>query len=563
MAGYFLRLYGYQFLLENGYQILREDGYHFLREPGMASVPPIQQARRWWKKHADSDVYVVSPVEVPSAAVARVLRQEGLVMDVAGRRAWILTPERPIDRRAVFLANYWAVLALVLKRYEPAALRGVSAIKVHLGDFSPPEEMRAYQDANQSEYTLTLEPGFTLRLRPHALGAEAVQPVETSGRAQIPVLTAAQILTTLDEREISADVATVSIWLRHLVVRTPDLERASNENPRPVLLHRLADMAGALKNASLARQLEAAARNVSGRISSPSRTGVGTRITVPQVLQQAHRGSGSPWMDEQALRSANFEAETERLFGAQIRKLDRFPWRTLRANAEQGKAYDAYHSTTMEGYRISRDISDAIVRGEPLADGPQDRETLAAAMAIQGYSAAFNEVLQRARAKQPVNTDLILDLYEALFRPSVDAGITDTASLRAWRTSSVGLRGWRYVPPNPKKISDLIGGLERVSAREDIPAITRALFVHLEFVTIHPFMDGNGRLGRLLMNHVLLSGGYPWVTIRSDERLPFFRSIEQAQVDGDPSAFIRFVWHLIRQSMTDLRNKESRKKTRR
>lgn len=52
--------------------------------------------------------------------------------------------------------------------------------------------------------------------------------------------------------------------------------------------------------------------------------------------------------------------------------------------------------------------------------------------------------------------------------------------------------------------------------------IGRALLVQLQFVTIHPFMDGNGRLARLLMNRVLLIAGLPWVTIRSGERVPFF-----------------------------------------
>lgn len=50
----------------------------------MPRQSPIEQARRWWKEHADADHYVVSPTAAPSAAVARVLRQEGLVMDVAG-----------------------------------------------------------------------------------------------------------------------------------------------------------------------------------------------------------------------------------------------------------------------------------------------------------------------------------------------------------------------------------------------------------------------------------------------------------------------------------------------
>jgi Fic family protein len=78
------------------------------------------------------------------------------------------------------------------------------------------------------------------------------------------------------------------------------------------------------------------------------------------------------------------------------------------------------------------------------------------------------------------------------------------------------------------------------------------LLVHLEFVTVHPFYDGNGRLGRLLMNLVLLSAGYPWVTIRSDERIPFFSSIERAQVEDDTRPFIEFLWHLIRRATADL-----------
>jgi Fic family protein len=490
-------------------------------------------------------------------------------MDVAGKRAWILTAQRPLDRRAVFIANYWPVVALVLGRYEPAAIAGLGAVKLHLEDFSPPEELLAYQSANQSEYALPLEPGFVMRLRPRAVPTVRMNLVDAPGSVKIPVLSTADIVSTLDEREINAGIEPVSAWLRHLVIRTPDLESAATEKPRPATLQRLADMAGALNNDPLARQLDAAARRISARISSPSRTGVGTRIQVPPLLQHAPRGSGSPWSDEQAMRLARQEAEIRDLVGAQAKTLPTFPWRTLRASAEQVKANDAYHSTTMEGYRISRETSDSIVRGEPLPNGPQDRETLQAAMAIQGYSIAFNEVLARSQRKAPVDTDLILDLYEALFRPSVDAGITDSAALRGWRNSSVGLRGWRHVPPNSKKIPDLIGGLERFAARKDLsPPIGRALLVHLEFVTIHPFMDGNGRLGRLLMNHVLLSAGLPWVTIRSDERVPFFKAIEHAQVDGDAVPFIRFVWHLIEQSAMDLRRKQSggkpaRKTTRR
>lgn len=78
------------------------------------------------------------------------------------------------------------------------------------------------------------------------------------------------------------------------------------------------------------------------------------------------------------------------------------------------------------------------------------------------------------------------------------------------------------------------------------------MLVHLELVTIHPFTDGNGRTGRLLMNHALLSAGLPWVTIPNDERVPFFKGLELAQVERDSGAVIKFLWHLIQASALQL-----------
>lgn len=77
-------------------------------------------------------------------------------------------------------------------------------------------------------------------------------------------------------------------------------------------------------------------------------------------------GSGSPWMEEQALRLARQEAQIDAILGSEANELPVFPWKVLQAAAEQVKAYDAYHSTTMKGYRIPREVSDAIIAGSPL-----------------------------------------------------------------------------------------------------------------------------------------------------------------------------------------------------
>ncbi len=477
-------------------------------------------------------------------------------MEVAGRRVWILVPGPPPDRRAVFLLNYWPVVAAVLARYDPAAIVGLNAVKLHLGEFSPPETLRVYHAANDSVYTLVLEPGFVTRLRPYRGGTLCVDPIAAPGGVELPVLAPAALLATLDEPEIADGIEPVSAWLRHLVIRTPDLTTAVTENPRPQVLQRLADMAGELGNTPLARQLDQAARRISPKIMSPARTGVGTRLVIPEAITAQAPGAGSPWRDEQAMRLARQEREV----AAIIRRYERpkIARSRLIASALAAKAYDAYHSTTLEGYRISPEAVDALVRGERLSDGPEDEATLRAAMAVQGYARAFDRVLTLAQQRTPITRTVILDLYETLFRPSVDAGFVEPHELRRWRNRAVGLQGWRWVPPNEVKVPDLMLGLEEFTARTDVDPVARALLVHLEFVTVHPFIDGNGRLGRLLMNYELIANGLPWVTVRADERMPFFQSIERAQVEGDTGAFIRYLWHLLRRAIADVESGKRR-----
>ena len=118
------------------------------------------------------------------------------------------------------------------------------------------------------------------------------------------------------------------------------------------------------------------------------------------------------------------------------------------------------------------------------------------------------------------------------------------------------------MPPNYRKVPDLIEGFERFTADATLSPITCALLAHLEFVTIHPFMDRNGLLGRLLMNYVLLGAGYLWVTIGADERIPFFKSIEEAQLGGSTKKSTQFLWHLIQQSSPDFEPKLRRRRKR-
>ena len=66
------------------------------------------------------------------------------------------------------------------------------------------------------------------------------------------------------------------------------------------------------------------------------------------------------------------------------------------------------------------------------------------------------------------------------------------------------------------------------------------------FVYIHPYMDGNGRIGRFLMNLMLASGGYPWTIVPLEHRTDYMAALESASVGGDIKPFAKFLAELTR-----------------
>ena len=102
--------------------------------------------------------------------------------------------------------------------------------------------------------------------------------------------------------------------------------------------------------------------------------------------------------------------------------------------------------------------------------------------------------------------------YLALFSPSVQAGILKPAELAGWRDHQVYIRGALHVPPAKEAVRDCMPAFFELIENEPHPAV-RAVLGHFLFVYIHPYMDGNGRLARFLMNAMLVTGGYVWTVI--------------------------------------------------
>ncbi len=87
--------------------------------------------------------------------------------------------------------------------------------------------------------------------------------------------------------------------------------------------------------------------------------------------------------------------------------------------------------------------------------------------------------------------------------------------------------------PNPLKIPDLVAEFINWLAREDnLHPVELAGEAHYRLVSIHPFVDGNGRTARLLMNLILMMMGYPPALIRKEDRLAYLSALKKAQLGG-------------------------------
>jgi Fic family protein len=207
---------------------------------------------------------------------------------------------------------------------------------------------------------------------------------------------------------------------------------------------------------------------------------------------------------------------------------------------------DAYHSLSIEGYRVDVDLIERVRDGSWNPDQIEQDRKQRDAMAARGYWLAFQEVkksvehiLDRQNAGDVAERDHG-DWFRALFTPGVEANILAASDLAGYRGDQVYIRNSRHVPPKSDAILDCMTALFDHLRDENNPAV-RTVLGHWAFVYIHPYMDGNGRVGRFLMNAMLASGGYPWTVIPVSRRNEYVAALEEASVKNNIKPFAAFL----------------------
>ncbi len=212
---------------------------------------------------------------------------------------------------------------------------------------------------------------------------------------------------------------------------------------------------------------------------------------------------------------------------------------TFLAQVEDLYVKDAYNSLSIEGYQVDEDLILRVKNDEADAG---DRNSLGAG----GYHEAFLEVKNSLRRlfeeddPGKIAEEDYRKWYRGLFFPCVKTGIIKSEDLLGYRKGQVYIRGSRHVPLPKEALMDAMETLFECLKKEEHAAV-RAVLGHFIFVYIHPYMDGNGRTGRFLMNTMFASGGYPWTIIQVKNRTRYLRALESASSEGNIEPFARFV----------------------
>lgn len=169
-----------------------------------------------------------------------------------------------------------------------------------------------------------------------------------------------------------------------------------------------------------------------------------------------------------------------------------------------------YNSNAIEGSTLTLRETAMVLRGLTI-----DKKPLKEHLDATQHRDAFNYVSSLVSEKAKLNEKIICEIHSIVLNDRlIERGV--------YRRVPVRILGATHIPPNPIKISELMGNLIKEYVQEEKNIVKKIAVFHLKFESIHPFIDGNGRTGRLIANLELMKAGYPPVDIKFTDRKKYY-----------------------------------------
>jgi Fic family protein len=192
-----------------------------------------------------------------------------------------------------------------------------------------------------------------------------------------------------------------------------------------------------------------------------------------------------------------------------------------------------YNSNAIEGNTLTLRETDLVLRGLTI-----DQKPLKDHMEVVGHKEAFEFVSELVKDKVPMSESIIKQIhYLVLADKRDDRGV--------YRRVPVRIMGAQHEPVQPYLIQPKMEQLLNDFAESTEHIVTKLARFHIEFESIHPFIDGNGRTGRLLVNSEFMKAGFPPINIKFADRIAYYNAFDEYHIKHNFSAmenlFARYV----------------------
>lgn len=203
-----------------------------------------------------------------------------------------------------------------------------------------------------------------------------------------------------------------------------------------------------------------------------------------------------------------------------------------------------YTSNAIEGNTLTRQETALVVEKGLTVAGKTLVEQLEAVNHAKAWD--FIQTL-REKSRKEIGEQTLLDIHAIILH-----GIDD-ANAGCYRRVPVRIAGSTVVMPNPVKVPTLMHEMMTwLHGPLTTHPVQIAADAHLQFVSIHPFVDGNGRTGRLLMDLLLMQAGLPPALIRKEDRLEYIKAIETSQLGRGTEKYYHVIYTAIIRSMDEI-----------